>query len=160
MRSILLTLVVAVGAALAAPADAAQRRLAFVQPDGTLKVGQRIVRLFGIYIPPTNRLCRTFIRPVTCASRAALALDTKVERFVRCNEVARNRDGSVTAVCHMRDPEDTALGPEVDLSAWMLYQGWAVALPGAPIEYVTLERIAWKLGRGIWAFQADSITSR
>ena len=160
MRSILLSLIVAATAALAPPADAAQRRLAYVQPDGTLKVGQRIVRLFGIHIPPTNRVCRSFLRPVSCASRSALALDTKVERFVSCDEVAYHRDRSVTAVCRMRDPEDTALGPEVDLSAWMLYNGWAVALPNAPFEYLTLERIARKLGRGIWGFQADSITFR
>ena len=40
------------------------------------------------------------------------------------------------------------------------HQGWAVARPGAPIEYVTLERFAKANHRGFWGFQADSITFR
>jgi hypothetical protein len=73
--------------------------------------------------------------------------------FVYCKRVHRNADGSETAICRTgRDRED--------LAAWLLYQGWAVARPGAPIEYVTLERFAKANHRGFWGFQADSITFR
>jgi endonuclease YncB( thermonuclease family) len=140
-------------------ASAETPRLAFVQADGTLKIGQRIVRLHGVHIPPSNRICRSNLRPVRCASRAALQLDFRVDRFVTCERVAKLRDGSESAVCRVRDDGD-ALGPLVDLAAWMLYHGWAVATPGAPFEYLTLERIARAQGRGIWGFQADSITFR
>lgn len=140
-------------------ASADTPRLAFVQADGSLKIGQRIVRLHGIHIPPTNRICRSNLRPVRCASRAALQLDFRVDRFVTCDPVAKLRDGSESAVCWVRDDGD-ALGPFVDLAAWMLYHGWAVATFGAPFEYVTLERIAKQQNRGIWGFQADSITFR
>ena len=45
-------------------------------------------------------------------------------------------------------------------AAWMLYYGWAVATPGASIEYYTIERVAQQHRRGIWGFQVDSITFR
>ncbi len=103
LRSALLALVIATSLAPASPARAAPARLAFVQDDGTLKVGGRIVRLFGIHIPPTNRVCRSFTNPVHCAARAVLALDLRVDRFVRCEPLGRNRDRSVTALCRIRD---------------------------------------------------------
>ena len=144
-------------AAPAAFADAG--RLAFVQPDGSLRIGTRIVRLYGIYIPQTERTCRTFLRPVKCGPRAALELDFKVHGFVYCDTVSRNRDGSVSAICRV-ESNDPSFGPREDLAAFLLREGWAVALPGAPFEYVTWERIARAHHRGIWGFQVDSITGR
>ncbi len=155
----MLSLVVLVTLLAASPTLAAQKRTAFVQPDGTLKVGQLIVRLYGIYIPPGNRICKFNFSPVRCGSRPVVALDLRIDRFVTCNEVTRNRDRSINAVCWVEDRNDV-LGPAVDLSAWMIYHGWAVALPGAPFEYYTLERIAKAHHRGIWGFQVDSITAR
>ena len=135
----------------AALADAGSR--AHVQNDGTLLINGKIVRLFGIYIPTLRDTCETQIRPVRCAPRAVLALDFKVQGFVYCDKVARHPDRSVSAVCRTgRDRED--------LAAWMLRQGWAVALPNAPFEYVTLERFAEAQGLGFWGFQVDSITRR
>ncbi len=123
---------------------------AIVQHDGTLLVNGKTVRLFGVHIPIIGRNCRTNILPRKCASRAVLQLDFKVHGFVRCERKQTHADGSVSAICYtLRDRED--------LSAWMLYQGWAVALPGAPIEYITLERIARANHRGFWGFQVDSI---
>jgi len=55
---------------------------------------------------------------------------------------------------------ESRLGSRADLAAELLRHGWAVALPGAPFEYVTLERIARAHNRGIWGFQVDSITFR
>jgi endonuclease YncB( thermonuclease family) len=154
-----LALAIAVFCLATGPAAAAQGRLAFVQPDGTLKVGPRTVRLHGIYIPPGNRICKTFLRPPRCGSRSVVALDLRVDRFVYCDEVVRYADRSISAVCWVKDRNDP-LGPYVDLSAWMIYHGWAVATPGAPFEYYTLERIAETQRRGIWGFHADSIIIR
>lgn len=142
---------VAMGVASPVAADAGRR--AIVQDDGTLRIGTRTVHLYGIYIPTLDYTCRTFLRPAQCAPRAVLQLDFKVHGFVYCERVHRNADGSETAVCRTgRDRED--------LAAWMLYQGWAVTRPGAPIEYVTLERFAEVNQRGFWGFQADSFTFR
>ena len=136
-------------ALLLAPAAADVGERAKVQNDGTLRVNGRTVRLYGIHIPTLERTCRSFIRPVRCAPRAVLQLDFKIRGFVYCDKVERFRDGSLSAVCRT--------GPDrEDLAAWMLNQGWAVALPGAPIEYVTLERFARANGRGFWGFRADT----
>ena len=143
----------------APPAAAEQRQRAAVQADGSLKMGSRRVQLYGIYIPPSNRVCRKELRPIRCGSRAVLALDRRVDRFVACDFLGRGRDGVYQAVCRISDEADS-LGPEIDLAAWMLYHGWAVALPGAPFEYVTLERIAQAQTRGIWGFQVDRVSRR
>ena len=133
----------------------------FVLSDGTLQIRRQIVRLHGIYIPPTNRICRSTIRASPrCSSRAVLALDFRVDRFVTCERLFRNRDGSFDAYCSVRDSGAAQLGPDVDLGAWMLHQGWAVATPNAPFEYHTLERIARVQRRGIWGFQVDSLRFR
>lgn len=122
---------------------------AMVRDDATLKVGGRhVIRLFGIHIPPTGRTCRTNLRPVACASRAALALDFKIQGFVRCTPLYRNPDRSLTAQCRNRD---------VDLGAYLIERGWAVAGPDAPFDYVVLERIARERNMGVWGFQADRI---
>lgn len=124
---------------------------AFVQDDGTLKVRGRTVHLYGIYIPATDRNCRTFQRPIQCAPRAALALDFKIDGFVHCDIKTRNSDKSLTALCRVNGE---------DLSAYMLTQGWALALPDAPFEYAALEKIARHKGLGVWGFPVDRIHRR
>ena len=120
---------------------------AFVEEDGSLKVDGHVVHLFGIYVPPTDHTCYTFIRPVPCGTRASLALDFKIGvEFVHCTERARASDDSIFASC-------TARGE--DLSAWMLQKGWAVALPDAPSEYAAMEQIARARGLGIWGIPID-----
>ena len=136
------------------PAPADIESWAIVNEDGSLLVRGRTIRLFGIYIPPTERTCRAFIRPVRCASRAVLALDFKVQGFVRCQEIAKLRDGSISAVCRVGQ---TSHVDGDDLAAHLLLHGWAVALPAAPFEYIVLERIARARQRGIWGFPVDVI---
>ncbi len=73
---------------------------------------------------------------------------------MHCEEKGTNADGSISAVCwvgrtHRSDGED--------LAAWLLTQGWAVARPGAPFEYMTLEAIARANHRGVWGFEVDSV---
>ncbi len=148
LPSLLLTLLLAISSATA---DIGAR--AIVQNDGTLKVNGKTVRLYGIYIPTFGYTCRTNILPPRCASRAVLQLDFKVHGFVYCDEVQRFADRSVSAVCRVGQKRE-------DLAAWLLSRGWAVALPGAPFEYVTMERFAASNRRGFWGFQADSIRLR
>ncbi len=131
---------------------------AIIQDDGSLKIRWWTIRLHSIHIPQSNRVCRTTIRPARCGSEAMLALDFRIQGFVRCKPVTRNRDGSVTrnrdgsvsAVCYVRG-RGSVLEPDEDLAAYLLRQGLAVAGPEAPFEYVTLERIARAQRRGIWS---------
>jgi endonuclease YncB( thermonuclease family) len=128
---------------------------ALVQDDGTLRVQGRTIRLFGIYIPDMARTCRSDFSPPLCGSRAANALNLKIQGFVRCRPQAELADGSTSAVCYADDT--SALDPPVDLGAYLIEQGWAVATPDAPFEYGVRERIARSNGRGVWGMPVDRI---
>ena len=122
---------------------------AFVQDDGSLRIQGETVRLYGIYIPPTDQTCQTFIRPVPCGTRASLALEFKIgANFVRCKDLGRFPDGSIQGYCTVNGE---------DLSAWMLTQGWALARPDAPFEYEALEKIARSRRIGVWGIPVDRI---
>lgn len=127
---------------------------ATVRADGTLRVGRHLVRLYGVYIPATGKQCRTFLSPVYCGNRAAVALDSKIQGFVFCRAVSRNVDGSVNAFCSV---DRTFYSDGEDLGAYLIARGLALAGPHAPFEYVALERIAQTRHLGIWGFPADSI---
>jgi len=142
---------------LGAALPAAARDLvsyAIVQDDGTLRLRGRTVRLFGIFIPDTGRQCRTTIRPPRCGlSRAALALDFTIQGFVRCRQVEAYADGSLGAFC-FGGRSRSANG--IDLGAFLVEEGLAVATPDAPFAYQALERIAREQGRGVWGLAVDT----
>jgi len=129
--------------------------LAVVRNDGSLLIKEEVVRLHGIYLPPTNRQCRDWIRPVRCDSRAVLALDFKVRGFIHCFPQNRNPDGSLDAVCYV---DRTSFDPGEDLAAYLIERGWALALPQAPFEYQALEKIAISQKVGIWGYAVDSFS--
>lgn len=122
---------------------------ALVRDDGSLKMGGQIIDLYGIYIPLTQTTCRSFLQTRRCASEAALALDFKIQGFVYCRPMGVNPDGSLSAVCYA---DYTSVSMGEDLAAYLLEQGWAMALPSAPFEYHALERIARHRGFGLWGF--------
>ena len=156
LSMLLLIILFSVARSAGEPAMAETRYRALVQKDGALKVGSTTVRLHGIYIPPSGRGCTNNFRPIRCGSRAVMALDRRVDRFVKCDLFGRNADGTRDGICRVKDRRDF-LGPEVDLGAWMLYHGWAVALPNAPLEYFYLEEQARIRSRGVWGFRVDRI---
>ena len=133
------------------------RSYARVRDDGSLQVGQYDVRLHGIYMPPTERICRSWISPVRCAERGVLALDFKISGFAHCFPLARLGDGTLDATCFVGR---TAFDEGEDLSAYLLRKGWALALPDAPFEYHALEKIARHRGLGVWGIPADRILLR
>lgn len=132
-----------------AVADPGISGFAIVQENSALKLSGTLIYLYGIYVPPTEQSCYTIVRPLPCGQRASLALDFKISgHFVHCWPMATNPDGSLSARCSSEGE---------DLGAWMLQRGWAVALPDAPVEYQTLERLAHAKGIGIWGFPTDLI---
>ncbi len=125
---------------------------AFVNDDATLRIKRKTIHLYGIHIPKTSQNCRTSQHPPDCGSRAVLALKFKAKRFVSCEIISENPNGSLTGLCrvnysHFEEGDD--------LSAYLLERGWAVALPDAPIEYHTLEKIARSRGMGVWGLAVD-----
>jgi hypothetical protein len=86
------------------------------------------------------------------------ALQVKIQGFVECLPQQRYADGSVGAICYVN--EGSILDPPVDLGAWLIEQGLAVAGPGAPFEYGVLEEIARTNGRGVWASRSTTSSDR
>jgi len=127
---------------------------AFINEDATIRIKRKTIHLYGIHIPKTGKHCNTNLRPPVCGSRAALALEFKIQSFVRCEIKEENADGSLVGWCRVNASK---LDEGEDLSAYLLERGWAVALPDAPVEYQALEKIAYRRGFGIWGFQIDSI---
>ncbi len=127
---------------------------AFINDDGTLRIKRKTIHLYGIHIPETGNHCRTYVSPVECGSRAALALKFKIQSFVRCEIIEENADGSFVGWCRVNASH---FDEGEDLSAYLLERGWAVALPDAPIEYQALEKIAYRRGVGNWGLSIDNI---
>jgi endonuclease YncB( thermonuclease family) len=150
-----LTLLLGPGGRTAAASDATIKSYAIVQDDATLRVQGKTIRLFGLYIPPTGQGCATVLRPPACGSRAVRALELKIQGFVECLPQQRYTDGSIGAICYAR--EGGVLDPPLDLGAWLIEQGFAVAGPDAPFEYGVLEKIARVNRRGVWGFQVDNV---
>lgn len=128
-----------------------------VNEDGTLRIRGKTIHLYGIHIPKLDRTCTTNRRPPVCGSRAAIALEFKIDGFVRCELLEENKDGSYVGRCRV---DATHFDEGEDLSAYLLERGWAVALPDAPVEYQALEKIARSRGVGHWGFPVDRIESR
>lgn len=123
---------------------------ALVHDDATLQVAGRHLRLYGIHIPESGRICEHRIRPARCGSRAARALRFKIQGFVSCRLGGQYDDGSIAAYCQAKGQ---------DLGAYLIERGWAVALPDAPFAYHVSEKIARRQGFGVWGFNIDRITS-
>lgn len=120
-----------------------------VLDDGSLSVGGRHVRLQGVSIPPTDRICGAPDMPTTCGPRAVLQLARKIgAEFVRCRDLGRDEGGAMLGRC-------SVLGE--DLGGWMVLNGWAMAGPGAPLEYTQWERLAESRRIGIWGQPVDVI---
>ncbi len=130
---------------------------AIINDDATMLVRGKLVRLYGIFVPEDDRLCSRVMRPATCGTRAAVALDLKVRQFVRCEVVAEYDDRSLGAYCAVGAGR---FSDGEDLGAFLIRQGLAMAGPDAPFAYQALERIAAANGRGVWGFQVDSIRVR
>lgn len=128
---------------------------ASINEDASLLISGNTIHLAGVHIPETERTCKTSIRPPVCGSRAKVALEFKIDRFVRCEILSRNRDQSLNGRCFV---DSGYFDQGEDLAAYLLERGWAVALPNAPIDYQTLEKIARARGFGIWGIPVDNIT--
>ena len=130
---------------------------AAVRSDGTLVINNTVVHLYGIHIPETGRTCSALSGKVVCGTRGVLALEAKVDRFVKCEVISTYEDGSVEGWCRINA---STFRDGDDLSAYLLEEGWAVAFPGAPIDYHTKEKIARSRGIGVWGTPADIVIRR
>jgi endonuclease YncB( thermonuclease family) len=128
-----------------------------INDDGTLRIKGKTISLFGIYIPDTERTCSHNRIPPVCGSRAFVALEFKIDGFVRCEQLQRNDDRTYTGLCRVNV---SAFDEGDDLSGYLLQMGWAVALPNAPFEYQALEKIARSRSFGVWGIPVDRVFNK
>ena len=133
------------------------RSYAVVQEDASLLIQNKRVHLYGIYIPQRGQFCSFNLNPAYCGTRAAAALNFKIQGFVTCREMGVYSDGSISAICWNKR---SSFDEGEDLSAYLISNGLALAGPDAPFEYRALERIAQETNQGVWGFQADSFGLR
>ena len=134
------------------PSDAAALNGPAQVIDGnSIAVGGRTVRLFGIDAPDETQTCRRRGAEWRCGQDAGWALAAKIERhWVLCDthagpagDAPETPDQPISAVCYMD-------GRRIDLSAWMVEQGWALADRRSD-AYLAQEHAAQAAGRGLWS---------
>ncbi|MEQ1440311.1 thermonuclease family protein [Fontimonas sp. SYSU GA230001] len=166
MRTPLLAALLAATAALGdARADAGGPALAGVATviDGdTIEIHGRRIRLHGIDAPEAGQTCRRQSdgQVWPCGRRAAQALQALLgRRTVECIPGKTDRYGRLNARCSVGG---------VDIEAWMVRQGWALAYRRYSQDYVDEEAQARGARRNIWSgtmqnperYRRDQATAR
>ncbi len=126
---------------------------AMIEGD-SLRLGAVEIRLHGIDAPEMDQVCHRSGKPWRCGVVAAAELRKLIDgRAVDCTPVVQS-DGSTT------DRYGRVLGrcsvAGVELNAWMVEQGLAVAFVRYSAQFVPQEDRARQARRGMWAgeFQA------
>ncbi len=117
--------------------------------DGdTIEIGGKRIRLYGIDAPESRQTCRVDAEEYRCGQEATSALVGKIgEQPVSCTGKDTDRYGRIVAVCWLAAE---------DLSAWMVWEGKALAYRKYSRDYVAHEDAARQAQRGLWRgeFQA------
>ncbi|WP_445809762.1 thermonuclease family protein [Yoonia sp.] len=118
--------------------------IASVTDGDSLEIRGTRIRLHGIDAPESRQLCtRASGQDWRCGQQAALALSDQIgRRSVSCVTRDIDRYGRTIAVCSHDG---------VDLNAWMVREGWAVAYRRYSRDYVAVEDDARRAGRNIWS---------
>jgi endonuclease YncB( thermonuclease family) len=133
---------------LVVPASAVDRHKIIGQAsviDGdTIEIHGQRIRFHGIDAPESRQRC-IGVKGISyaCGQMAALALSDKIgRRTVFCEARDVDRYKRVVAVCKLSG---------VDLNAWLVSEGLAVAYRRFSTDYVSQEAAARQAKRGIWA---------
>lgn len=132
---------------LAAPAAAELQTFtgrASVLDADTIEIHGQRFRFDGSDAVESGQSCERDGKQWACGREAAFALaDFIGERPVTCRQTTERRSWArIIARCYVGD---------VDLGAWTVAQGWAVAYRRFSRDYVPLEDQARAARRGIWA---------
>jgi endonuclease YncB( thermonuclease family) len=111
--------------------------------DGdTIRIGNTRIRFHGIDAPEAKQTCTADGKEWRCGQEATNALvDIVGEHWVSCSQRDRDRYGRIVAVCRVG---------AINLNAWMVGQGWAVAYRRFSMDYVQDEGEAKQERKGLW----------
>ena len=144
VAAVLLTVAPAVGAAQISG------RATAVIDSATLEIAGQRIRLFGLQEAAPSQTCSLGALTWACGQEARWAAVNRVgNHWVVCEERARDAGGTVLAVCYLGGLG----GPE--LNAWLVEEGWALAVRDVATSYVAEEESARAAGRGLWGGTSD-----
>ena len=114
--------------------------------DGdTLKISGTRIRLFGIDSPEKGQICRKSDGEYNCGKQATVALSEKIfGSKIYCFKKDIDRYGRIVGICKLN---------EIDLNAWMVRGGWALAYRKYTNKYTDEENLARNAKVGIWQGQ-------
>lgn len=113
--------------------------------DGdTIEIHGERIRFDAIDAPESRQLChQSDGTPWRCGQKSAFALSDYMDRStIRCQPRSRDRYKRIVAVCFKSG---------INLNAWMVERGWAVAFRKYGLDYVSQEDDARAHRRGMWA---------
>ena len=127
---------------MAAAADTVRGPARVVDGD-TLRIGDARIRLHGIDAPESGQTCTDASGRIwSCGPEATAALRELVgNRAVGCAVRDTDRYGRLVAVCSLSG---------IDLNAWMVENGRALAHRRYSRDYVLQEGVARAERRGLW----------
>ena len=115
---------------------------ASVTDGDTIRIGKIRIRLYGIDAPESSQKCKIDGKEWGCGSEATQALIKIIgQKLVSCNRKGVDRYKRVIGVCRV---------DAIDLNAWMVINGWAVAYRRYSRDYVLDEQKAKESKKGIW----------
>lgn len=107
-----------------------------------IRVGKRVVRLFGMTAPGLDDLCPVSDAKLRCGIVAWAELIKLADgRYISC-DVETKAEGAVFATCYIS---------EADLNEALVRSGWARAAPDQTDRYVVDEADAQESQRGLWS---------
>ena len=112
----------------------------------TLKIGDQLVRLYGIDVPDRQQSCDDgawFPRPRAMAALVRYIGDRKVECFQVYTD---QKTGQPVSLCYAGSD---------DLQAFMVGQGWAWVIRPDTLKYIDYERQAMALRRGVHGHKCE-----
>ena len=128
------------------PADVSGR--ARVIDGDSISVGHVEVRLHGVDAPEGAQTCLDGGARWPCGRKAAQALRGLIDgRTVACEELDKDAYGRVVATCR---------SDGVDIGAWLVENGWALAYRRHSQAYVGEESLAKSARRGVWRGEFDA----
>jgi endonuclease YncB( thermonuclease family) len=113
--------------------------------DGdTIVINGTRIRLFGIDAPESKQSCTSAGKAYECGTASKNALVEKIGSApVRCAVKRKDMYGRSVAICKLEEG--------LDLNAWLVKEGWAVAYSRYSQAYVPLEAQAQEERKGIWS---------
>lgn len=111
--------------------------------DGdTIVISGERIRLHGIDSPETRQTCTKDGKACNCGRDATAALVTRIgAQAVTCKGDKRDRYKRLIAVC---------FSGQLDLNAWIVRHGWALAYRKYSRDYAGDERAPMDERKGIW----------